>query len=54
LLTKIKIAFSGDNLIRLRITYTNCPTVKSAGTRYLQPVARLDDHLWDNTNAVAA
>lgn len=32
--TKIKIAFSGDNLMRLRITYTNWPTVRSAGTRY--------------------
>lgn len=32
--TKIKIAFSGDNLMRLRITYTNWPTVRSAGTKY--------------------
>lgn len=30
----MKIAFSGDNLIRLRITYTNWPTVRSAGTKY--------------------
>jgi len=38
LFTKIKIAFSGESLIRFLITYTNCPTVKSAGTRYLHPV----------------
>ena len=31
----MKIAFSGESLIRFLITYTNCPTVKSAGTRYL-------------------
>lgn len=30
----MKIAFSGDNLMRLRITYTNWPTVRSAGTKY--------------------
>lgn len=30
----MKIAFSGESLILLRITYTNCPTVKSDGTRY--------------------
>jgi hypothetical protein len=30
----MKIAFSGLNLILLRITYTNWPTVKSDGTRY--------------------
>lgn len=35
LLTKIKMAFSGSSLIRFRITYTNWPTVKSAGTKYL-------------------
>lgn len=34
-LTNRKMAFSGLTLIRLRITYTNCPTVRSAGTRYL-------------------
>ena len=34
LLTKTKMPFSGCNLIRLRITYTNCPTVRSHGTRY--------------------
>ena len=33
--TKMKMAFSGLSRIRLRITYTNCPTVRSAGTRYL-------------------
>eukprot|EP01047_Picozoa_sp_COSAG01_P037529 COSAG01_NODE_2988_length_6750_cov_2.101338_1_plen_160_part_00 len=38
LFTKINIAFSGDNLMRLRITYTNWPTVRSAGTRYLKSV----------------
>jgi hypothetical protein len=32
--TKMKMAFSGDSLMRLRITYTNWPTVRSAGTRY--------------------
>jgi hypothetical protein len=32
--TKMKMAFSGESLIRLRMTYTNCPTVRSAGTRY--------------------
>uniref|UniRef100_A0A0A9F383 Atg8e n=1 Tax=Arundo donax TaxID=35708 RepID=A0A0A9F383_ARUDO len=31
----MKIAFSALSLIRLRTTYTNCPTVRSAGTRYL-------------------
>lgn len=25
----MKIAFSGASLIRFRITYTNCPTVRS-------------------------
>jgi hypothetical protein len=34
--TKMKIAFSGLNLILFRTTYTNWPTVRSAGTRYLQ------------------
>jgi hypothetical protein len=34
--TNMKIAFSALNLILLRMTYTNCPTVRSAGTRYLQ------------------
>jgi len=34
LFTKIKIAFSADSFTRFRITYTNCPTVKSLGTRY--------------------
>ncbi len=37
--TKMKIAFSGDSLMRLRMTYTNWPTVKSAGTRYLHNTA---------------
>ena len=32
----MKMAFSGLTLILLRITYTNCPTVRSAGTRYLK------------------
>lgn len=32
--TNTKMAFSGDSLIRLRMTYTNCPTVRSAGTKY--------------------
>lgn len=31
--TNIKIAFSGASLIRLRITYTNCPTVRSCAWR---------------------
>lgn len=30
----MNIAFSGESLILLRITYTNWPTVKSDGTRY--------------------
>ena len=30
----MKMAFSGDSLMRLRITYTNWPTVRSEGTRY--------------------
>lgn len=34
--TNMKIAFSALSLILLWITYTNWPTVKSAGTRYLQ------------------
>ena len=34
--TKTNIAFSALSLILFRTTYTNCPTVKSAGTRYLQ------------------
>lgn len=33
--TKMKMAFSGLSLMRLRMTYTNCPTVRSEGTRYL-------------------
>ena len=36
LLVKMKMAFSGDSLMRFRMTYTNCPTVKSDGTRYLR------------------
>lgn len=32
--TNTKIAFSGVSLMRRRITYTNCPTVRSPGTRY--------------------
>ena len=35
LFTNINIAFSGSSFILLRITYTNWPTVKSAGTKYL-------------------
>lgn len=34
--TKIKMAFSALSLILFLTTYTNCPTVRSAGTRYLQ------------------
>ena len=34
--TNMKIAFSGLTLILFLITYTNCPTVRSDGTRYLQ------------------
>jgi hypothetical protein len=34
--TKMKIAFSTLTLILFLTTYTNCPTVRSAGTRYLQ------------------
>lgn len=34
--TNMKMAFSALSLILFRITYTNCPTVRSAGTRYLQ------------------
>lgn len=32
---KMKMAFSGPSLMRLRMMYTNCPMVKSEGTRYL-------------------
>jgi len=39
-LTKTKIAFSAPSLILLRTTYTNCPTVRSAGTRYLKESGR--------------
>jgi hypothetical protein len=35
----MKIAFSAPSLIRFLTTYTNCPTVRSAGTRYLHGVA---------------
>lgn len=35
LLINTKMAFSGASLMRLRTTYTNWPTVKSAGTKYL-------------------
>lgn len=35
-LTNMKMAFSGLTFIRLRMTYTNWPTVRSAGTRYLR------------------
>lgn len=35
MLTKMKMAFSGGRRIRFRITYVNCPTDRSAGTRYL-------------------
>ena len=35
-LTNMKMAFSGDTFILLRMTYTNWPTVRSAGTRYLR------------------
>lgn len=31
--TKMKMAFSGASLIRFRITYTNCPTVRSWSNR---------------------
>lgn len=34
--TNMKIAFSGETFILLRMTYTNWPTVRSAGTRYLR------------------
>ena len=34
--TKMKMAFSALSLILFRITYTNWPTVRSAGTRYLK------------------
>lgn len=34
LLTNTKMACSGLTLIRLRITYMNWPTLRSAGTRY--------------------
>eukprot|EP00964_Phaeocystis_antarctica_P100691 scaffold66281_cov51-Phaeocystis_antarctica.AAC.2 len=30
----MKMAFSGGMEMRLRITYTNCPTVRSIGIRY--------------------
>ena len=34
LLTKMKMAFSGLSLILFLMTYTNCPAVRSPGTRY--------------------
>lgn len=34
--TNMKMAFSGLTLMRFRMTYTNWPTVRSAGTRYLR------------------
>ena len=34
-LTNMKTACSGVTLMRLRMTYTNWPTVRSDGTRYL-------------------
>ena len=33
-LQKTKMARSGESLMRRRMTKTNCPTVRSAGTRY--------------------
>jgi hypothetical protein len=42
--TKMKIAFSALSLILFLTTYTNCPTVRSAGTRYLQS--------YDNQNSL--
>eukprot|EP00315_Gephyrocapsa_oceanica_P009454 CAMPEP_0185306338 /NCGR_PEP_ID=MMETSP1363-20130426/16020_1 /TAXON_ID=38817 /ORGANISM="Gephyrocapsa oceanica, Strain RCC1303" /LENGTH=86 /DNA_ID=CAMNT_0027903621 /DNA_START=305 /DNA_END=565 /DNA_ORIENTATION=- len=36
LLTKMKMAFSGGIEMRLRITYTNWPTVRSIGIRYFR------------------
>jgi len=47
LFTKMKMAFSGESLIRFLITYTNCPTVKSAGTRYLRPTRQKEVRYWD-------
>lgn len=35
-LINMKMAFSGGSIILFLITYTNCPTVRSAGTRYLR------------------
>lgn len=40
-LTKMKMAFSDGSLILLRMTYTNCPTLRSAGTRYLDSENRI-------------
>jgi hypothetical protein len=34
-LTNMNTACSGATLMRLRMTYTNWPTVRSEGTRYL-------------------
>ena len=34
--TNMKMACSGETRMRLRMTYTNWPTVRSAGTRYLR------------------
>ena len=36
---KMKMAFSGLSLMRFRMTYTNWPTDKSEGTRYLRAAA---------------
>ena len=33
-MTKMKMAFSGLSLILFLMTYTNCPAVRSPGTRY--------------------
>jgi hypothetical protein len=47
--TKMKIAFSGLSLILFRTTYTNWPTVRSAGTKYLLiPKFQINFHLKNN------
>lgn len=42
-LTNTNMAFSGLRFTLFLTTYTNCPTVKSAGTRYLQGFTRTGD-----------
>lgn len=42
----MKMAFSGLSLMRLRMTYTNWPTVRSDGTRYLRVCVESWAQVW--------